>query len=133
MYYHLYDYSIKNKKYDFIFQNSSPRLYGDIIGGRYIREESDALVAEYSARTGLSKAEIIKRVKSMEAINDEVYIFGSLLKREIFDWLKELAHFKKVYHLKMKQINPNYITSSSKEMSNNINIMNNEINDNIFL
>ena len=69
----------------------------------------------------------------MKTINDEVYIFGSLLKREIFDWLKELAHFKKVYHLKMKQINPNYITSSSKEMSNNINIMNNEINDNIFL
>ena len=33
----------------------------------------------------------------MKTINDEVYIFGSLKKREIFDWMKKLAYFKKVY------------------------------------
>ena len=59
----------------------------------------------------------------MKTINDEVHIFGSLQKREIFDWLKELALFKKVYHMKMKQINPNFI----KQNQNNINI--NKIND----
>ena len=38
----------------------------------------------------------------MQTINDEVHIFGSLTKREIFDWLKEIAHFKKMYYMKMK-------------------------------
>ena len=71
----------------------------------------------------------------MKTINDEEYIFGSLQKREIFDWLRELAHFKKVYHLKMKQINPNFINKNSKEISNNINIMktNNYLEENILL
>ena len=70
----------------------------------------------------------------MKTINEEVHIFGSLQKREIFDWLKELAHFKKVYHMKMKQINPGFISKNSKEDNNNINnIKNDDFNDNILL
>ena len=60
----------------------------------------------------------------MKTINDEEHIFGSIKKREIFDWLKELAHFKKVYNMEIKQINPNYF--SKKELENNININNND-------
>ena len=54
----------------------------------------------------------------LKTINDEIYIFGSLQKREIFDWLKELAYFKKIYHMKMKQINPNFVFENGKEKSN---------------
>lgn len=69
----------------------------------------------------------------MRTINNEVYIFGSFQKKEIFDWLKELAHFKKVYHLKMKHINPNFVSQNSNEMSHDINLINNnELNENIF-
>ena len=69
----------------------------------------------------------------MRTINNEVYIFGSLQKKEIFDWLKELAHFKKVYHLKMKHINPNFVTQNSNEISKDINLIkNNDLNENIF-
>ena len=69
----------------------------------------------------------------MKTINNEVYIFGSIQKKEIFDWLKELAHFKKVYHLKMKNINPNFVNQNSKEISNDINLIkNDELNENIF-
>jgi hypothetical protein len=69
----------------------------------------------------------------MKTINNEIYIFGSVQKKEIFDWLKELAHFKKVYHLKMKNINPNFVNQNSNEISNDINLIkNNELNENIF-
>ena len=69
----------------------------------------------------------------MKTINNEVYIFGSFQKKEIFDWLKELAHFKKVYHLKMKHINPNFVSQNSNEISNDVNLIkNNELNENIF-
>ena len=54
----------------------------------------------------------------LKTIDEGVYIFGSLQKREIFDWLKELAHYKKVYHMKMKQINPNFVLEDSKYNSN---------------
>ena len=47
-------------------------------------------------------------------INDEIYIFGSIKKREIFDWRKEIIHFRKTYDNQMKQINPNYSRKSSK-------------------
>ena len=47
-------------------------------------------------------------------INDEIYIFGSLKKREIFDWKKEILHFRKMYDNRMRQINPNYGRKSSK-------------------
>ena len=47
-------------------------------------------------------------------INDETYIFGSLKKKEILDWKKELVHFKKAYENQMKQISPNYSRKSSK-------------------
>ena len=52
----------------------------------------------------------------MQTINDEVHIFGSLTKREIFDWLKEIAHFKKMYYMKMKQINNNFIKKKSNKV-----------------
>jgi hypothetical protein len=69
----------------------------------------------------------------MRTINNEVYIFGSFQKKEIFDWLKELAHFKKVYHLKMKHINPNFVSQNSNDISNDVNLIkNNELNENIF-
>ena len=41
-------------------------------------------------------------------------------KKEIFDWLKELADYKKIYQLKMKQINPNLVTDNSPKFNNNI-------------
>ena len=47
-------------------------------------------------------------------INDEIYIFGSLKKKEILDWKKEILNYKKIYDMQMKQINPNYIRKSSK-------------------
>ena len=47
-------------------------------------------------------------------INNETYIFGSLKKKEILDWKKEILNFKKIYDIQMKQINPNYIRKSSK-------------------
>ena len=47
-------------------------------------------------------------------INDETYIFGSLKKKEILDWKKEILNYKKIYDMQMKQINPNYIRKSSK-------------------
>ena len=61
----------------------------------------------------------------MKTINDEVYIFGSLKKKEIFDWMKKLADFKKVYHMKMKDINPKFVAQNSKELSNNVNLSKN--------
>ena len=60
----------------------------------------------------------------MKTINEEIYIFGSLQKHETFDWLKELALFKKLYHIKMKQINVNFINEKSKEITNIKNINN---------
>ena len=69
----------------------------------------------------------------MRTINNEVYIFGSFQKKEIFDWLKELSHFKKVYHLKMKHINSNFVNKNSNEISNDINLIkNDESNGNNF-
>ena len=56
----------------------------------------------------------------MKTINDENYILGSYQKKEIFDWLKELADYKKIYQLKMKQINPNFVADNSPEFKNNI-------------
>ena len=47
-------------------------------------------------------------------INDEAYIFGSLKKKEILDWQKEIIHYRKMYKIQMKQINPNYSRKSSK-------------------
>ena len=50
-------------------------------------------------------------------LNDETYIFGSLKKKEILDWKKELVHFRKVYENQMKQISPNYSRKSSRSES----------------
>ena len=47
-------------------------------------------------------------------INDEIYIFGSLKKREILDWKKEIFHLRKMYDNRMRQINPNFGRKSSK-------------------
>ena len=47
-------------------------------------------------------------------VSDETYIFGSLKKKEILDWKREILHFKKIYDNQLKQINPNYIRKSSK-------------------
>ena len=48
-------------------------------------------------------------------INEETYIFGSLKKKEILDWKKEILNFKKIYDNQMKLINPNYIRKSSNK------------------
>ena len=56
----------------------------------------------------------------MKTINEENYIVGSYQKKEIFDWLKELADYKKIYHLNMKQINPNFVSDNSTEFKYNI-------------
>ena len=36
----------------------------------------------------------------MKTINEEYFIVGSYQKKEIFDWLKEFADYKKIYHLR---------------------------------
>ena len=45
----------------------------------------------------------------IKTINEECYIFGSKIKNEIMDWLKEFSLVKKKYILKLKQIEPNLI------------------------
>ena len=67
----------------------------------------------------------------LKTINDDIYLFGSLQKREIFDWLKELAYFKKIYHMKMKQINPNFVFKNDKDKSKIKNMKIKSIDDNI--
>ena len=47
-------------------------------------------------------------------INEEKYIFGSLIKRELLDWKKEITYFLKMYNIQMKSINPNFSRKSSK-------------------
>ena len=47
-------------------------------------------------------------------INEEKYIFGSLIKRELLDWKKEISYFIKMYNIQMKSINPNFSRKSSK-------------------
>ena len=47
-------------------------------------------------------------------INEEVYIFGSVKKKEILDWEKEIIYFKNIYNNKMKEINPNFSRKSTK-------------------
>ena len=55
----------------------------------------------------------------MKTIKDETFIVGSTKKKEIFDWLKEFAEYKKIYQLKMKEINPCFIGDYSNEMQDN--------------
>ena len=47
-------------------------------------------------------------------INEDKYIFGSLIKRELLDWKKEISYFIKMYNISMKSINPNFSRKSSK-------------------
>ena len=47
-------------------------------------------------------------------INEDKYIFGSLIKRELLDWKKEISYFIKMYNIQMKSINPNFSRKSSK-------------------
>ena len=51
-------------------------------------------------------------------INNEEYIFGSLKKREILDWQKEIYKFKKRYDNQMKMINPVFSRKSYKFENN---------------
>ena len=55
----------------------------------------------------------------MKTIKDETFIVGSSQKKEIFDWLKEFAEYKKIYQLKMKEINPCFIGDYAIEMQDN--------------
>ena len=56
-------------------------------------------------------AQLNKRIYclKLKTIKDETFIVGSSQKKEIFDWLKEFAEYKKIYQLKMKEINPSFI------------------------
>lgn len=49
----------------------------------------------------------------MRTINNDLYIFGSRIKDEIFDWVDELIVYKKMYQKKMKEIDPD-ITFQTK-------------------
>ena len=55
----------------------------------------------------------------MKTINNDEYIFGSMNQKEIFDWLKELAHFKQAYHMKMREISPNFVIKSRASIEYN--------------
>ena len=41
--------------------------------------------------------------------NDEIYIFGSKIKKEIIDWINEFSLVKKKYFLRLKEIEPSII------------------------
>ena len=45
----------------------------------------------------------------LKSINDESYIFGSKVKLEIFDWIREFSLVKKKYFSKLKEIEPNLV------------------------
>ena len=45
----------------------------------------------------------------LKTINDEVFIFGTKIKKEIFDWIHEFSLVKKKYFLKLKEIEPNLV------------------------
>ena len=46
----------------------------------------------------------------LKTINDEIYVFGSKIKKEIYDWMYEFFMAKIKYSLKLKDISPNIIT-----------------------
>ena len=50
----------------------------------------------------------------LKTINDEAYIFGSKIKKEIFDWIHEFSLIKKKYFLKLKEIEPNIVIHEKK-------------------
>ena len=45
----------------------------------------------------------------IKTINEENYIFGSKIKKEILDWIHEFSLVKKNYFLKLKEIEPNLV------------------------
>ena len=50
--------------------------------------------------------------------NDENYIFGSKIKKEIIDWINEFSLIKKEYFLKLKEIEPTLILNQKSKFSN---------------
>ena len=50
----------------------------------------------------------------LKTINEEAYIFGSKIKKEIFDWIHEFSLIKKRYFLKLKEIEPNIVIHDKK-------------------
>ena len=66
-------------------------------------------------------AQLNKRIYclKLKTIKDETFIVGSSQKKEIFDWLKEFAEYKKIYQLKMKEINPSFIGDNPINSQNN--------------
>ena len=54
----------------------------------------------------------------LKTINEESYIFGSKIKKEIFDWIHEFSIVKKKYFLQLKEIEPN-LQIHSKNKKNN--------------
>ena len=73
LYYHLYDYALKNKKYDFIFEHCGSKVFSEILWGRYNMEEARELKNAYFERTGLTREEFEKRLKSFFNVNDEIF------------------------------------------------------------
>jgi hypothetical protein len=47
--------------------------------------------------------------------NDENYIFGSKIKKEIIDWINEFSLIKKKYFLKLKEIEPSIILNQKNK------------------
>ena len=45
----------------------------------------------------------------LKTINDDIFIFGTKIKKEIFDWIHEFSLVKKKYFLKLKEIEPNLV------------------------
>ena len=45
----------------------------------------------------------------LKTINDDRYIFGSKIYKEILDWIQEFSMIKKRYFLKLKEIEPNLV------------------------
>jgi hypothetical protein len=52
----------------------------------------------------------------LKTINEESYIFGSKIKKEIFDWIYEFSLIKRKYFLQLKEIEPNLVIHSKNKL-----------------
>ena len=70
--YHLYDYAVKNKRYDFLFEHCSDRVFLKMFD-RYASPEERELEEEFLSRTGLSREEVHERLKKLLKTNDDIF------------------------------------------------------------
>ena len=72
LYYHLYDYALEHKRYNFIFEHCGSKAISDILGGMYDVQKWRELSAAYFEITGLNRAELEQKYKALYKVNDDV-------------------------------------------------------------